>query len=200
MSDQPDVWQWQRSLSESSLCGSKCCFSSWAQRRRAARSLAISCPIHHTVTLLRAPEHAKSSLCGSKCCFSSWVQRRHVACSLAISYDTIREAISTCTRKPTWVSLIYRTEPTAKKWENEKKLENGYAVSYTTQSQYCRCRSMLSLLSVASKTKCLQRPAGCAAQAQKHSQFHPTSGACFAKDVTFPDSQPDKYERIEASV
>ena len=31
-----------------------------------------------------------------------------------IRYDTIRDVILTCTRKPTWVSLIYRTEPTTK--------------------------------------------------------------------------------------
>jgi len=35
-------------------------------------------------------------------------------------YDTIRDAILTCARKPTWVSLIYRTEPTNKKCKNRK--------------------------------------------------------------------------------
>jgi len=30
-------------------------------------------------------------------------------------YDTIRDAILTCARKPTQVSLIYHTEPTTKK-------------------------------------------------------------------------------------
>ena len=39
------------------------------------------------------------------------------------SYDTIRNAILTCARKPTWVSLIYRTEPTTKKCKNRKKLK-----------------------------------------------------------------------------
>ena len=34
---------------------------------------------------------------------------------------TIRDAILTCARKPTWVSLIYRTEPTTKKCKNRKK-------------------------------------------------------------------------------
>jgi len=38
--------------------------------------------------------------------------RLHLAYS---ANDTIRDAILTCARKPTWVSLIYRTEPTAKK-------------------------------------------------------------------------------------
>jgi len=35
-------------------------------------------------------------------------------------YDTIRDAILTCARKPTWVSWIYRTEPTTKKCKNRK--------------------------------------------------------------------------------
>jgi len=34
--------------------------------------------------------------------------------------NTIRDAILTCARKPTWVSLIYRTEPTTKKCKTEK--------------------------------------------------------------------------------
>ena len=38
----PEVWQWVRSSSERSSCGSKCLRISSAQRRRAARSLAIS--------------------------------------------------------------------------------------------------------------------------------------------------------------
>jgi len=35
-------------------------------------------------------------------------------------YDTIRYAVLTCARKPTQVSLIYRTEPTTKEWRREK--------------------------------------------------------------------------------
>jgi len=44
-------------------------------------------------------------------------------------YCTLRDAILTCARKPTWVSLIYRTEPITKKCKNRKKLklENRYA-------------------------------------------------------------------------
>jgi len=47
-------------------------------------------------------------------------------CSLV---STIRDAILTCARKPTRVTLIYRTEPTTKKCKTEKKLkvENRYA-------------------------------------------------------------------------
>ena len=37
-----------------------------------------------------------------------------------IRYDTIRDAILTCARKPTWVSLIYRTETTTKNCNTEK--------------------------------------------------------------------------------
>ena len=42
-------------------------------------------------------------------------------CNSSLRYDTIRDAILACARKPTWVSLIYRTEPTTKKC---KKTEN----------------------------------------------------------------------------
>jgi len=35
-------------------------------------------------------------------------------------YDTIRDAILTCTQKLTLLSLIYCTEPTTKKWKTEK--------------------------------------------------------------------------------
>ena len=36
-------------------------------------------------------------------------------------YATIRDAILTCARKPTWVSIICRTEPTTKMCKIEKK-------------------------------------------------------------------------------
>jgi len=42
---------------------------------------------------------------------------------ITIRYDTIRDAVVTCARKPTWVSLIYRTEPTTKKCKNRKTKE-----------------------------------------------------------------------------
>ena len=41
-----------------------------------------------------------------------------------IGNDTIRDAILTCARKPTQVSLIYRTETTTKKWKREKLKSN----------------------------------------------------------------------------
>jgi len=37
-----------------------------------------------------------------------------------LRYDTIRDAILTCARKPTRVSLIYRTEPTTRKCKTKK--------------------------------------------------------------------------------
>jgi len=37
-----------------------------------------------------------------------------------LMYDTIRDAILTCARKPSWVSLIYRTETTTKKCKNRR--------------------------------------------------------------------------------
>ena len=40
--------------------------------------------------------------------------------NLCLLYDTVRDAILTCARKPTWVSLIYRTETTTKKCNNRK--------------------------------------------------------------------------------
>jgi len=58
-----------------------------------------------------------------------------LCCSLktflhAVYYDTIRDATLTCARKPTWVSLIYRTETTTKNCKTEKlKSKNGYARS-----------------------------------------------------------------------
>ena len=46
---------------------------------------------------------------------------RQLCASLTTRYDTIRDAVLTCARKPTWVSLIYRTEPTTKKCKNREK-------------------------------------------------------------------------------
>jgi len=41
-------------------------------------------------------------------------------CLCIVGYNTIRDAILTCARKPTWVSVICRTEPTTKKCKNRK--------------------------------------------------------------------------------
>ena len=40
--------------------------------------------------------------------------------SSVLRYDTIRDAILTCARKPTWIGLIYRTETTTKNCKTEK--------------------------------------------------------------------------------
>ena len=45
---------------------------------------------------------------------------RLVPLSVTIRYDTIRDAILTCARKPTRVSLIYRTGTTTKNCKTEK--------------------------------------------------------------------------------
>ena len=81
-----------------------------------------------------------TTLSYDKCALSSRSLETRIQCSaqrnqissVCISfstYDTIRDAILTCARKPTWVSLIYRTEPTTKKCRNRKKLkvENRHA-------------------------------------------------------------------------
>ena len=54
----------------------------------------------------------------------------HRCCHLV--YDTIRDATLTCAQKQTWVSSIYRMEPTTKKWEKQKnqKVRNGYTQKY----------------------------------------------------------------------
>ena len=43
-----------------------------------------------------------------------------VVADLTERYDTIRDAILTCARKPTQVGLIYRTETTTKNCKREK--------------------------------------------------------------------------------
>ena len=47
-------------------------------------------------------------------------RRTAIGRRLERSYDTIRDAILTCARMPTRVSLIYRTEPTTKNVKTEK--------------------------------------------------------------------------------
>ena len=54
---------------------------------------------------------------------SSLHHRRNHNCQAASLSDTIRDAILRCNQKLTRVSLIYRTEPTSKKWKNRKKLQ-----------------------------------------------------------------------------
>ena len=51
-------------------------------------------------------------LAGRFCCFSHVTRgiMANVSMVMRLRYDTIRDAILTCVRKPTWVGLIYRTE------------------------------------------------------------------------------------------
>jgi len=45
---------------------------------------------------------------------------QHTSVHMLRRYDTIRDAILTCTLKADISQLIYRTEPKARKWENEE--------------------------------------------------------------------------------
>jgi len=67
------------------------------------------------------------------------VQEGESGCKSYISDDhartmrsTIRDAILTCARKPAWVSLIYRTEPTTKMCENRKTISRKQICSEIT--------------------------------------------------------------------
>ena len=55
----------------------------------------------------------------------------HMASDL-LRYDTIRDAILTCARKPTCVSLIYLMEPTTKKCKNRKSKSSQQICSEIT--------------------------------------------------------------------
>ena len=52
--------------------------------------------------------------------FSFYWKKHEKSVSFLKHSDTIRDTILTCSGKLTWVSLIYRTEPTTKKCETEK--------------------------------------------------------------------------------
>ena len=60
------------------------------------------------------------------CIWSSWCHYHPKTPSSFVSfksrlvYDTIRDAILTCARKPTWVGFIYSTETTTKNCKTEK--------------------------------------------------------------------------------
>jgi len=60
------------------------------------------------------------SRCTTKTAKCGIIQRTPVDSTGSLRYDTIRDAILTCARKPTRVSLIYRAEPTTKKCKNRK--------------------------------------------------------------------------------
>ena len=54
------------------------------------------------------------------CAFRAVWLASKVSSYLWLRSDTIRDATLTCARKPTWVSLIYHTEPTTKKCKKRK--------------------------------------------------------------------------------
>ena len=55
--------------------------------------------------------------------------------SITIRYDAdTRCYFNLLTQKPTWVSLIYRTEPTTEKWKNRKSKKTGVLRSSGKQS------------------------------------------------------------------
>ena len=105
--------------------------------RRHRESFLLSLDFFHLCSKIFLPCYVGGSPpwtrhCGR--CSDCSIQSRWVAYCQTLqtdwcSYDTIRDAILTCARKPAWVSLIYRTEPTTKKCKNRKKLkvENRYA-------------------------------------------------------------------------
>jgi len=74
---------------------------------------------------------------------------------VAVRYDTIRDAILTCARKPTWIGLIYRTETTTKNCKTEK---------LKSKSRYVRSNS--KRLGNEERLQCLQL-------------IRPTAGWCF---------------------
>jgi len=51
-----------------------------------------------------------------------------------LRYDTIRDAILTCARKPTWIGLIYRTETTTKNCITEKPKSKSRYVRSNSKS------------------------------------------------------------------
>jgi len=84
-----------------------------------------------------------SKLCCWQKIYRSTAARRTEARRYIVpGYDTIRDAISTCARKPTWVSLIDRTGTTTKKCKTEKlKSNNGYVRSNSKLSGESRSQS-----------------------------------------------------------
>jgi len=92
----------------------------WATRLSYAFSLIgliLITTLPHYGKLRCVRLSARFSACASS---AQWV----------LQYDTIRDAILTCARKPTWVSLIYRTETTTKNCKTEKlESKNRYARS-----------------------------------------------------------------------
>jgi len=103
-----------------------CCFN-------CAVSIALVDPYVKLALLMNGKRIKKKKSTIKKCTLNPYYNESfsfEVAFEqIQVRYDTIQDAIFTCARKPTWLSLIYRTEPTTKKCKTEKKLKNknGYA-------------------------------------------------------------------------
>ena len=67
-------------------------------------------------------------------CTWLWPGRTPAAVQYVIRYSTIWDATLTCAQKLTWVSLIYRTEPTTEKVENGKIKKTDMIGSISKQS------------------------------------------------------------------
>ena len=92
-----------------SKCSFPCLPNSYARHSPGRSNIVIS---RRRRSILTIP--APSSALNSK------AQPSYSVSYVSSFYYTMRDAILTCTQKPTWVSLIYRTETTTKKWKTEK--------------------------------------------------------------------------------
>jgi len=54
-------------------------------------------------------------------------------------YDTIRDVILTCVRKPTRVGLVYRAEPTTEQWRTERRKTNKSIMLRSIRKQPGQC-------------------------------------------------------------
>jgi len=100
-----------------------CCFTTWLNRSCLSH-LTLHFAARFRAECKSANHVAMPSVLLQTCIGLNFVFLR----VLHKGYDTIRDAILTCSRKPICVSLIYRTEPTTKKCKTEKvKSKNGYA-------------------------------------------------------------------------
>ena len=124
-----DEMRWRISSFWSPICRS-CLFSPPLSSTRRSRSTGMNCA---EVTeccgwLARLPDAWARFALGFVAHFPAVVQMSRPVHAMGNDprefahsvNDTIRDAILTCARKPTWVSLIYRTETTTKRCKTEK--------------------------------------------------------------------------------
>ena len=133
-------WPW------ACVCPSVCLSVCVCLTRRIARSLSdswASCLTHpvysqsdHVCQSRTAMHHLPDvAAYGALAGWSSLSRLTDCNYIVTIWYDTIRDAILTCARKLTWVSLIYRTETTTKKCKTEKlQSKNEYMLRSNSRS------------------------------------------------------------------